>query len=406
MNNNFMGVIVDAGHGGIDSGAVGNGLQEKDLTLEAAKYIYKRLQELGIPAKMTREEDIYLPKQDRISKVLSLYNNNPNTILISNHINAGGAEGAEVVYALKNNDTLANLVLDNLEEAGQLKRKVYQRRLPENPNKDYYYILRETGNTEPILIEYGFIDNQRDATKLKNNITKYAEAVVKAIAEYLGYDYFIPGNTSDNYIVQKGDTLYSISKRFNIPVEEIKRINNLKSNDLSIGQVLYFESISDSEDIVNDTFTYTVEKGDTLYGIAQKFDTTVEEIKRMNKLNSNSLVIGQSLLLPDKEIKDDLPSQTYDIYIVKKGDSLWKIARMFNIPVPKLIEINNLDDLTLQVDQKLLVPISSLEDTYTVEKGDTLWSIAKKNNIDVSYLKELNNLTSNLLSVGQVLKIK
>lgn len=406
MNNNFMGVIVDAGHGGIDSGAIGNNLQEKDLTLEAAKYIYGRLQELGIPAKMTREEDIYLPKQDRISKVLSLYNNSPNTILISNHINAGGAEGAEVVYALKNNSTLANLVLDNLEEAGQIKRKVYQRRLPENPNKDYYYILRETGNTEPILIEYGFIDNQRDATKLKNNITKYAEAVVKAIAEYLGYNYFPPGNTSESYIVKKGDTLYSISKRFNIPIEKIKRINNLKSNDLSIGQILYFEDAEESEDIINDTFTYIVEKNDTLYGIAQKYDTTIEEIKRMNKLTSNSLVIGQSLLLPNKEIKEDLSNETYDIYTVKKGDSLWKISQMFSITIPKLIEINNLEDLTLQVNQQLLVPNNLLKDTYTVEKGDTLWSIAKKNNIDVSYLKELNNLTSNLLNVGQVLKLK
>ena len=91
--NDLVGVIVDSGHGGIDSGAVGNGLLEKDLTLQAAKYMYQRLQELGIPSKMTKEEDIYLPKEDRIKKVLSLYNNSPNTILVSNHINAGGANG-------------------------------------------------------------------------------------------------------------------------------------------------------------------------------------------------------------------------------------------------------------------------------------------------------------------------
>ena len=50
----------------------------------------QRLDELGIPNKMTREEDEYLPKEERIRKVLSLFNNSPNTILISNHINAGG----------------------------------------------------------------------------------------------------------------------------------------------------------------------------------------------------------------------------------------------------------------------------------------------------------------------------
>ncbi len=92
MNTNFKGVIIDAGHGGIDSGAIGNGLQEKDLNLEASTYMYNRLKELGIPTKMTRTNDEYLPKEERIRRVLSLYSNNPNTILISNHINAGGGE--------------------------------------------------------------------------------------------------------------------------------------------------------------------------------------------------------------------------------------------------------------------------------------------------------------------------
>ena len=65
MQNNLEGIIIDAGHGGIDSGAVGNNLQEKDLTLEASKYMYDRLNELNIPVKMTREDDSYLPKQER-----------------------------------------------------------------------------------------------------------------------------------------------------------------------------------------------------------------------------------------------------------------------------------------------------------------------------------------------------
>ena len=77
--------------------------------------------------------------------------------------------------------------MSNIENKGQIKRKSYQRRLPENPNLDYYYILRETNSNEPVLIEYGFIDNKKDADKLKNNIESYAEAVVKSITEYLGY---------------------------------------------------------------------------------------------------------------------------------------------------------------------------------------------------------------------------
>ena len=89
-NNDEIKVIVDAGHGGTDPGAIGNNLQEKDLNLRAAQYMYNRLQELNIPAEIIRDTDETLPKQQRIERVLNAYDNRPNTILISNHINAGG----------------------------------------------------------------------------------------------------------------------------------------------------------------------------------------------------------------------------------------------------------------------------------------------------------------------------
>ena len=75
------------------------------------------------------------------------------------------------------------MILDNIGEAGQKKRKVYQRRLPEDPSKDYYYIIRETSPMESVLVEYGFIDNSADQKKLQNNLEDYVEGVVKAIAE-------------------------------------------------------------------------------------------------------------------------------------------------------------------------------------------------------------------------------
>lgn len=89
-NDSFIGVIVDSGHGGNDPGAVSGNLQEKDLTLRAGKYMYQRLEELGIPAILTRDSDESLPKNARIERVLEAYNNSPGVILVSNHINAGG----------------------------------------------------------------------------------------------------------------------------------------------------------------------------------------------------------------------------------------------------------------------------------------------------------------------------
>ena len=394
MNQKFDGVIIDAGHGGIDSGAIGNNLQEKDLNLRASKYMKKRLDELGIPSKMTREEDEYLPKEERIRKVLSLYNNSPNTILISNHINAGGGEGAEVVYALKNNSILAEKILNNIEEKGQIPRKIYQRRLPENPNLDYYYILRETGNTTPLLVEYGFIDNKADSIKLDKNIEEYVEGVVQAIAEYLNYPYKPPKEeqAKDSYTVQKGDTLYSISKKMNIPIETIKKINKLDNNNLSIGQILYLNEKDNPEEEY-----YIVQKGDTLYSISKKFQMKIEELKELNNISSDTLQVGQVLIIDDNKSSDN--NQTY---IVTKGDSLWGISKKYNIPINELIEINQLDNLTLQIGQELIIP-SSEKDIYIVQKGDTLWSVAKKNGLSVEELKKLNNLTTNLLSVGQKL---
>ena len=126
-------------------------------------------------------------------------------------------------------------------------------------------------------------------------------------------------------------------------------------------------------------------------------------------MTGNILSIGQVLLIPNKSNgnkEEPIVEEEYDIYDVQKGDSLWKIARDNNISVPELIKINNLKDLTLQINQKLLVPkISKDYSIYIVQKGDTLWSIAKKFNMEVSELKRINNIENNLLSVGQELII-
>ena len=89
-------IVVDAGHGGSDPGAIGNGLQEKDLNLEVAKYLYDRFNELGIPVTLTRNSDETLSPKERVNRVLNAYGNSSDVILLSNHINAGGANGKNV----------------------------------------------------------------------------------------------------------------------------------------------------------------------------------------------------------------------------------------------------------------------------------------------------------------------
>lgn len=83
-------IVIDAGHGGDDPGASGNGIVEKELTLKIAQYLKKRFDELGIQSSLTRDSDITLDPTNRVEKVLSFYGNGDDVIVLSNHINAGG----------------------------------------------------------------------------------------------------------------------------------------------------------------------------------------------------------------------------------------------------------------------------------------------------------------------------
>ena len=89
-------IVIDAGHGGEDPGASGNGIIEKELTLKIAQYLKKRFDELGIQSSLTRDSDITLDPTDRVEKVLSFYGDGDDVIVLSNHINAGGGEGQSV----------------------------------------------------------------------------------------------------------------------------------------------------------------------------------------------------------------------------------------------------------------------------------------------------------------------
>lgn len=83
-------IVIDAGHGGEDSGALGNGITEKNMTLAISEYMYDRFRELGIPVKLTRNSDETVNPTDRVNRILDAFGNDKDVIVISNHINAGG----------------------------------------------------------------------------------------------------------------------------------------------------------------------------------------------------------------------------------------------------------------------------------------------------------------------------
>lgn len=261
---------------------------------------------------------------------------------------------------------------------------------------------RNTGNTQPVIVEYGFLDSKGDdVNQLKNNYQNLAEAVVKSIAEYTNTPYILPIDNidEDTYIVKSGDSLWSIAKRYNLTVDELKRLNNLTSNNLRIGQTL----IINEPDEQIEKNTYIVKPGDSLYAIARNYNTTVPILKSLNNLVSDTLSIGQKIILPNDEI---IPEETNTIeYIVKKGDNLYSIAKNYNVKQQDIMNLNNLSSNLLSIGQILKIPTENVQEIYVVKPGDTLYSIARNYNKTVSEIKNKNNLTSDTLSIGQELVI-
>lgn len=373
-----------------------NGIVEKDFTFTIAKYINERLNNIGIENFLVDENNAGLTDEEKVNIIKNKYGNGNNIIVISNRLNKGGKNGAEIMYPLRNNSKLASLIASNLEDAGQTVLKYYQLRNNSDTSKDDDYLIRNTANNLTIVIDYGYIDNTSDANFLKNNYEKLAEAVVKSIANYAGVSYS-PANKERYYIVKKGDSLWSIASKNNTTVDNIKKLNNLSSNNLSVGQVLKLSYDTENEDIKGSNI-YTVKKGDSLWLIANKYGTTVDELKSANNLKSNTLSIGQTLIIPEKK-----ESTSKISYVVKKGDSLWLIANKYDTTVEKIKSTNNLKSNTLLIGQVLVIPSSSEFITYTVKKGDSLWLIANKYNTTVDNIKKLNNLSSNNLQINQKL---
>lgn len=139
-----------------------------------------------------------------------------------------------------------------------------------------------------------------------------------------------------------------------------------------------------------------------MYSIANKYGLSASELKSINNLTTNNLSIGQVLKVR-KSI--DVPVDNSNYYIVKSGDSLYKIANTYNISVNELKKLNNLTTNNLSIGQKLIIPTKKENQVYTVKNGDTLYSIAREFNTTVSDIQSLNNLVTSNLNVGEKLLI-
>ena len=252
--------------------------------------------------------------------------------------------------------------------------------------------------------------------------------------------YSFAADNNDEFIthkVTKGDTLWSISKQYNLSLQLILAFNNIKDKDtLSIGQII---KISQDNLPAADYNMHIVNKGETLWSIARKYNLSVDLILATNNIaNSELISIGQEMKIPshknavaetnivsqpviDKKNNNiNQPEKAKPIvYTVKVGDNLWNISREYGVSVEVIIEVNNLKDKDLlSLGQKLEIPAigGGISDsnqkqeptiiTYTVVKGDTLWSISQRFDVKMTSIISANNLKEiSRLSIGQKLKL-
>ena len=259
--------------------------------------------------------------------------------------------------------------------------------------------------------------------------------------------------TNKTHSVKKGETLFSISRIYNMSIDELKNINNIIKGSIHPGQKL--KVTHPTEPLRNETFakkeetqkgsTHKVVSGESLYSIAKTNDIPVDELMKINNITNGKIHSGQELKLNKEsdsktqiaiaeksESKQKSKIENHQSTIthkIKKRENLGSIAKANNMTVDELMKINNLPDSKIHQGQELKViqknesknqnillskaekrqedKIENKENsgTHKIIKGENLGSIAKANNISIEELKSLNNLKDSKIKLGQELKL-
>ena len=215
---------------------------------------------------------------------------------------------------------------------------------------------------------------------------------------------FAQNTTKHN--VQSGETLFQIANQYEVSVQQIKDWNNLSGNQLSIGQTLIIRQPSAQS---QSGITHTVQPKETLYSISKKYNVSIAEIKEWNNLQGQNLSIGTKLQIHPKNSQTAASTDTTQgesIYTVKSGDSLFRIARIHNMTVARLKEINGLSSSNIQVGQKLAVrptdqppslTVAGVETSaqgkfirYSIDKSQTLSKLLQKFQMSPEEFEALN----------------
>ena len=355
-----------------------------------------------------------------------------------------------------------------LDEIPAYFDKLHYLRLPSDK------IALFTSNEDKI---YAYVQHELD--QKPSSIARLNSTVMSKDSLDIGVDF---ATKTKYHKVKRGDNLSEIADQYQVTISDLKRWNHLRSNKAPLGKRL---KIMTQERIVyaspksakkpNDSLVskaiavsstaeksfsttpefkeekvvtqkevtkkYTVKSGDNLGAISAKYDVSVADLKKWNRLKNNNIAVGTTLkvikseqvvavvskpikhnptpVIAEKEAVNQLENTVADpaMYVVQAGDNLSSIAKKFNVTVADLKKWNTLTDDAIQLNAKLKLSASDFASgsstaettiaplTYTVAKGDYLSAIAKKFKVSLTDLKTWNNLTDNALQLGTQLVV-
>ncbi len=402
-------IVIDPGHGGEDPGSIGPSRKyEKNATLSISRKLAAQLNAVpGIKTRMTRNADYFV----NLNRRVAIARENEAHLFISIHADAFTTPqprgGSVFVLNTRRANTEISRWIENKEKQSELlggsgaaftgnidDKNVNQTLLDlqfSHSQKEGYKlattILSEMGkvaklhNNKPIntslavlrspqipsvLVETGFISNPTEEKLLfqRSHQDKLARAVTKAVVKYLKANppegIILSNATSSTgsvsqHKVSRGESLSVIASKYGTSTQTLMKFNNLKSSSLAIGQVLKIPSSasgsSSSSAVKTKTITHTVKSGEYLGKIASRYKVRVADIKRENRLKSETVRVGQKLRIT-VEVKD-VPLRKHK---VARGDYLGKIASKYGVSVNSIRQANKLRSDSLAVGQVLIIP--------------------------------------------------
>jgi len=306
--------------------------------------------------------------------------------------------GAALTHVVKRGETLSEIALIYQVSVGQLRQwnnlqgdRIFagQHLEVESPDSPVSYVVRSGDTLSEIAARYGVsLGALRDVNRISNDRIYPGQTLRFAR----------PSEKKDEveeafeYVVRNGDNLSSIARRFDVGLELLRQLNRLKGDRIYPGQRLQLRPSSLDEAV------HMVRQGETLSSIALKYRMTAPELAALNDIEGSTIYAGQELRLK---------AAPAHVHIVERGDALWEIAAAYGMSVRELKRLNGLSSDRIYSGQELHLSVKRplLPDIYTVKAGDYLGRIARLHQMSVSELKRLNNMHASVIHPGEKLKV-